>query len=212
MVGLSQINTLGSRSHSCGPLPGWPPLLWVLHSQREAEGKQVRRKETTSLSQSSQGLEGPNAAYYQSWVFPTPAGLQPAACPPARNVFSQLIYTHPPTGGGGMRLGFSLLSEDESLFSKFFFLQSLSGLNLRGLKECRMAFFFKLAALRMNESVNLEFDSWVNWTNGLSRLRLERRSRQGCSYSHVFRNNTPNGMFTRRNQGIPTTHRLLANK
>lgn len=90
LVGLAQINTLGLRSHSCGTLPGWPALLWLLHSQSERERKQVRGKESTSPSQSLQRLEGPNAAYYQSKVFPTPAGLVCAAggVPACQKVFS----------------------------------------------------------------------------------------------------------------------------
>lgn len=88
MVFLAQINTQGPRSHSCGPLPGWPSLLWVLHSRTETERKQVRRKEMTIPGQSLQGLEGPKPTYFQIQVFPTPAGLQPAVCLHARKVFS----------------------------------------------------------------------------------------------------------------------------
>ncbi len=103
LVGLAQINTPRPRSRSCGPLPGWPPLLWLLHSQRERERKQVREKETTSPSQGLQRLEGPNTAYYQSQVFPTPGGLVCAVggVPACQEAFSKLIYSHPPTEGGG---------------------------------------------------------------------------------------------------------------
>lgn len=90
LVGLAQINTARPCSRSCGPLPGWPPVLWLLHLQRERERKQVREKETAGLSQSLPRLEGPNAAYYQSRVFPTPAGLVCAAggAPACQKVFS----------------------------------------------------------------------------------------------------------------------------
>lgn len=50
-------------------------VLWLLHSQRR-ERKQAseREREPARPSQSLQRLGGPNAAYYQSRVFPTPAG------------------------------------------------------------------------------------------------------------------------------------------
>lgn len=144
LVGLAQINTPRPRSRSCVPLPGWPPLLWLLHSQRERERKQVSEKETTSPSQSLQRLGRPNAAYYQSQVFPTPAGLVCAAggVPACQKVFSTTNSSTvilPPKEGDEV---WFLTAGQRGRFIQQVSVQRPWGLKSRGWEECRTPFFF----------------------------------------------------------------------
>lgn len=74
--------------------PVTPPLT---EREKTSEGK-----ETTRPNQSLQRLEGPNAAYYQGRVFPTPAGLVCAATgmPVARECLANSSTIIVPCTGG----------------------------------------------------------------------------------------------------------------
>lgn len=127
LVGLAQINTARPCSRSCGPLPGWPPPSCDSSTHRARERKQAseRERETAMPSQSLQRLGGPNAAYYQSRVFPTPAG--PLVCSQRHAWLARKRWANsstvilPPWPLAVFFLLFPLLRQttEEVLFSKF---------------------------------------------------------------------------------------------